>query len=139
MERREAPGRCATAPLPGARCVKPDTERALLDGVASPVRRRARPAVAGLRGPPSGRCASRRSTAGLVVGDPLPLAAGYLARRAWLAGNRLGSASAVFLVYVGRSEASNFNFPVTLNDEDAIVPITVLTADVSLVRLHCRD
>ncbi len=37
---------------------------------ARPVPRRARPAVAGLRGPPPGRCASRRSTANRIVGGP---------------------------------------------------------------------
>jgi hypothetical protein len=59
MERREAPGRCATAPftpLAIGACTR------LADGFARPIPRRARPAVTGLRDPPPGRCASRRST-----------------------------------------------------------------------------
>ena len=72
MERREAPGVCE-APL-GFPCDReacaPRTDwlcegqpSGCQDGVANPVPRRARPAMTGLRGPPPGRCASRRSTA----------------------------------------------------------------------------
>ena len=60
MERREAPGRCATAPF-GFPCDREAARRH--EQVARPAPRRARPVMAGLRSPPSGRCASRRSTA----------------------------------------------------------------------------
>ena len=60
---------------------------------------------------------------------------GYLARRAWLTGTPAavdpGSANVVFRVYLGRHEASNFNFPVTLDEEDEIVPVAVVTAHVA--------
>jgi hypothetical protein len=68
---------------------------------------------------------------------------GYLARRAWLSGNRAATASdATFLVYVGRHAASNFNFVVALDGEDAVIPISVLTAGVSAyafnVEIECE-
>ena len=60
MERREAPGVCETPSTPlGERGVP----RADEIGFARPNPRRARPATAGWRDQPPGRCASRRSTA----------------------------------------------------------------------------
>ena len=44
----------------------------LADGFARPIPRRARPAMAGLRGSPPGRCASRRSTASPRCRRPAP-------------------------------------------------------------------
>jgi hypothetical protein len=71
MERREAPGVCETPSPPFAiRAARAPKQ----DGVAKPIPGRARPAVAGLRGPPPGRCASRRSTAGSLSETRLPLA-----------------------------------------------------------------
>src|SRR5436853_6292851 len=59
---RRGPARLARADKPGCQ-----------DGFARPTPRRARPAMTGLRGPPSGRCASRRSTADRVVSGRSPL------------------------------------------------------------------
>jgi hypothetical protein len=50
MERREAPGRCATAPL-WRRCVTPDANAPCKGGIASPVPRRARAVILRLAKP----------------------------------------------------------------------------------------
>jgi len=67
MERREAPGRCATAPfgqpLRSGRLARRIRKQ---DCESCPGARA--PHAAGLRGLPPGRCASRRSTYGAIVG-----------------------------------------------------------------------
>ena len=73
MERREAPGRCATAPLRGAGALCRTPQRALQGRVCEThPEARAGGDLKACEASPPNRCASRRSTAGLVVGNPLP-------------------------------------------------------------------
>jgi hypothetical protein len=70
MERREAPGRCATAPLgPALRSASPARRRGWVCEAHPEARA---PHAAGLRRPPPRRCASRRSTAAPDMGGAAP-------------------------------------------------------------------
>jgi len=51
MERREAPGRCATAPQMAPGALRRTPNAPYKDGLARPVPRRARAVILGVRGP----------------------------------------------------------------------------------------
>ena len=73
MERREAPGRCATAPIRGAGALRRTPQRAL-QGRDCETRPEARAGgdLKACEASPPNRCASRRSTADHVVGAAPP-------------------------------------------------------------------